>query len=191
MSQKTSHGKLRSVSGFLLPIPEPMLSCHHCGEVDHRHAAEMAAVCNRWWGCVVKLLPVTSRECFCREAWSQGEDQAGHVDHDSRAHGQLLAAAFPWLKTLVAEKWPSASARLGQRVLCSEPHWQEINVSIPWNLLDTKQINDRHHGCTPPWRRISGGVALTAVCLQAVFLWMPEHKLYGIFLLAMKDRPFD
>lgn len=37
----------------------------------------------------------------------------------------------------------------------------------------------------------SGGVALTAVRLQAVFLWMPERKLYGIFLLAMKDRPFD
>lgn len=68
MSQKTSQGKVRSVSGFLLPIPEPMLSCHHCGEADHRHAAEMAAVCDRWWGCVVKLLPMTSRECFCREA---------------------------------------------------------------------------------------------------------------------------
>lgn len=67
MSQKTSHGKLRSVSGFLLPLPEPMLYCHRCGEVDRRYAAEMAAVCNRWWGLIVKLLLMMSRECFCRQ----------------------------------------------------------------------------------------------------------------------------
>lgn len=35
------------------------------------------------------------------------------------------------------------------------------------------------------------GIALTAVYLKAVFLWVPEHGLYGIFLLATRDRPFD
>lgn len=35
------------------------------------------------------------------------------------------------------------------------------------------------------------GIALPAKCFKAMFLWMPEHRLYGIFFLAMKDRQFD
>lgn len=35
------------------------------------------------------------------------------------------------------------------------------------------------------------GIALTAVCLKAIFLWMHEHGLHDIFFLEKMDRQSD
>lgn len=34
------------------------------------------------------------------------------------------------------------------------------------------------------------GVAHAAVSLKALYLWVPEHRMYGVFLLVKKDTMF-
>lgn len=146
--------------------------------VNHKQEAEMTAEIDG-----ESLLAAMLEKFFCREAWCQGEVQAGPGQQRGRS-----AACCCLPLTQVAGKWPSAEARLGQRVLGSEPHCQDIEVSIwvghhtnRWGVL---------------WLHLSEGgsvvgIALTAVCLKAIFLWMHEHGLHDIFFLEKMDRQSD
>lgn len=188
MTQKTSHRKLWSVSGFLLLFLQAIHCFHHCGEVNQKHAAEMTAVCNEWWGLIAKLLTKTSRRCFCREAWSQWSRLGiWTMTAKGKACCLLLPPLDPkpwWHRKDLLQK-----PGLGKECCEVRPltgHW--CFCTLQW--LGHHQGDERHHNCTPSWRKITGGVAHTVICFKALYLWVPEHRLYGVFLLVKKDTMF-
>lgn len=178
----------RSVSVYLLLFLWAINCFHHYREVNQKHAAEITAVCKEWWGLTAKLQNCNKQEVFLQRSL-EPMVQAGHLIHDSKGQGTLLVAAFPWPKALVGKEWPPAAAKTGEGMLWSEPLTGQWHFcTLEW--LGHYQVNARHHDCIPAWRRISGGVAHAAACLKALYLWVPEHRLYGVFLLVKKDTMF-
>lgn len=129
----------------------------------------------------------TSRRCFCREAWSQWSRLGiWSMTAKGKAHCLLLPSLDP--KPWWERKDLLQQPRLGKEC-CGVSPWQDNDISVHWNGLDTiKSMQDtmtvfQHEG-------ISGGVAHAAACLKALYLWVPEHRLYGVFLLVKKDTMF-
>jgi len=89
----TEHRELFLVSSYC--FYEPILFFHHSGEVHHRHAAEMTAVCNSWWNLAVKPLPVMRRKCFCREAREKVRLGMWTVTAERKTHCLLLLTQSP------------------------------------------------------------------------------------------------
>lgn len=132
MTQKTSHRKLRSISGFLLLFFWTTDCFYHYGEVNQKHAAEMPAVCDEWWGLTAKLLTITSRRCFCGEAWSQCSRLGiWTMTAKGKAHCFLLPPLDPNL--CGTEKTSCSNQDWGRNAVPDK----DIDVSVPWNALDT------------------------------------------------------